>query len=280
MVEWGQLNEHYREKLATVDDAVRVLMGQAWDGSCAEWGRFVVGDLLDAQDLVTKKWNTAHIADKRCAPNPLQHNLVFDEIRLRWLTGAHAGTLSDWRCLDTARGYAPHGKFTRPTLCAADQSIVSQSVNNCLLRGECTLYETVPTGTFASQPWFQCETCTPNSPHAGCCVSCADKCHKGHKLVARKGSFYCDCATLVGTEPTAKTRCCLKRKSPEADSSDSKDAESQQQQQPPQRALRRPHEGEVRLQMGPDGNMMLVFENLLEALREQHLPTPADETLD
>jgi hypothetical protein len=115
LVEWRNLAAHYREKITSVDTAVAALAMQAWNDSCAEWGRFEVGEVLDAQDRLTKKWAVACIVDKRRAPNALQHNLVFDEIRIKWLA---TNVTSEWQSLDTTRGYAPYNKFTRPTLVA------------------------------------------------------------------------------------------------------------------------------------------------------------------
>jgi hypothetical protein len=94
---------------------------------------------------------------------------------------------------------------------------------------------------------------------------------------------------MEGSEPTAKTRCCLKRKA---------DGPLEASTPPPPRspALRRTmggmlarphanhhhpphhhhHEGEVRFQMAPNGNMMLVFEQLLGAITG----TPAGADMD
>jgi hypothetical protein len=47
---------------------------------------------------------------------------------------------------------------------------------------------------FVPQYWLSCETCNFGE-REGVCVSCARRCHRGHKLSAPKASrrFYCDC---------------------------------------------------------------------------------------
>lgn len=57
--------------------------------------------------------------------------------------------------------------------------------------GECTFLETGR--HFEEQHWFYCYTCGLTGS-TGCCLPCAYKCHKGHKLVySKSSSFYCDC---------------------------------------------------------------------------------------
>jgi hypothetical protein len=260
--DWKELTAHYAEKLTSVDAALAALAARAWADSCAEWGRFEVGEVIDAQNHVTKAWAAACIVDKRSAADPRQHNLIFDEIQLKWLA---TGATSDWQSLSTTRGYAPYNKFTRPSLVPIGAtSEVSQSVIDCLLRGECTISQTPPSA-FATQPWFHCVTCTPTQAHLGCCVSCAVKCHRGHKLVQQKGAFFCDCGqhALEGSEPTAKTRCCLKRK-PEGPAEGERVA-------PPQPPANHHHvhmHAQPHFQLAPNGNMMLVFENIIHALHD------------
>lgn len=46
------------------------------------------------------------------------------------------------------------------------------------------------------QDWYFCEDCYKDNPEFGCCLTCANICHQGHKLEKKNGQFYCDCPNL------------------------------------------------------------------------------------
>jgi acetyltransferase-like isoleucine patch superfamily enzyme len=48
---------------------------------------------------------------------------------------------------------------------------------------------------YAFQKWVICRTCAIKEG-TGCCMSCANNCHKGHDLSEIKiGPFFCDCGS-------------------------------------------------------------------------------------
>lgn len=107
-------------------------------------------------------------------------------------------------------GIAEHGSVPHATL----QETMSQKVVAPQLLG--TLHERLCTftttgKTFIQQPWFLCHTCVSSAENIGCCLACAEQCHRGHKLepMFTKG-FYCDCG--AGLLPNSfKCRCIVKK---------------------------------------------------------------------
>ena len=72
-----------------------------------------------------------------------------------------------------------------------DNEVVPGVIQRCLERGVCTY--TVTRNVYFNQYYYFCEDCDPT--HDLCfCVTCANACHKGHRLSKVKfGGFYCDC---------------------------------------------------------------------------------------
>jgi hypothetical protein len=65
-------------------------------------------------------------------------------------------------------------------------------IDECLRNHVCTFVSTGP--QFAVQLWYVCMECGLDGSK-GCCESCANTCHKGHKLIKqpKAGQFFCDC---------------------------------------------------------------------------------------
>lgn len=73
--------------------------------------------------------------------------------------------------------------------------------------GICTF--SVTDREFAQQVWYTCRTCS-SKDNAGCCMACANNCHKGHKIVISPkspSSFYCDCG--AGELGGVKCKCMI-----------------------------------------------------------------------
>jgi len=69
---------------------------------------------------------------------------------------------------------------------------VEIGLDKCVKEGRCSF--TFTGASFHPQFWFYCDTCDPAESDKGCCSTCAEICHKGHKLSAKMFSlFYCDC---------------------------------------------------------------------------------------
>lgn len=70
-------------------------------------------------------------------------------------------------------------------------------VKQALFTGKCTIGISPlhSRHDMLQQPWFTCETCNGDNGNVGCCVTCAVRCHAGHKLSAhpKPGGFFCDC---------------------------------------------------------------------------------------
>jgi len=71
---------------------------------------------------------------------------------------------------------------------------VPHEVRQCIQSNICTYCVTGPVMTV--QPWYQCLTCNLSNG-AGCCQTCAQRCHAGHNLAQRSetASAYCDCGS-------------------------------------------------------------------------------------
>jgi len=69
---------------------------------------------------------------------------------------------------------------------------VCRSLRCAIDAGVCTF--AVTGKQFMPQEWFVCDTCNFGD-REGVCVSCARRCHRGHRISAAKPSprFYCDC---------------------------------------------------------------------------------------
>ncbi|KAH3766512.1 F-box only protein 11 [Pelomyxa schiedti] len=76
-----------------------------------------------------------------------------------------------------------------------DNEKVSPLAQAAIDRGYCTFTST--SVNFVPQYWFRCLTCAlPDDNNSGCCVVCAEKCHKTHKLSTKRfGLFFCDCVS-------------------------------------------------------------------------------------
>lgn len=50
---------------------------------------------------------------------------------------------------------------------------------------------------YVTQHWYKCKTCSPEDSNQGVCISCAKRCHQGHKLEEqpKPSQFFCDCGT-------------------------------------------------------------------------------------
>lgn len=75
-------------------------------------------------------------------------------------------------------------------------------IKTCHDVGVCTFK--ITSKRLYQQVWYGCDTCWPESKNKGCCESCMNVCHKGHKIEEYKypcgtlnkskyGHFYCDC---------------------------------------------------------------------------------------
>ena len=73
------------------------------------------------------------------------------------------------------------------------------TIEECIKRGLCTIYSTGR--SFEHQNYYRCLDCFGSDSNKGCCVVCAEKCHKNHQKVFQADSFYCDC-------PLTKMGCC------------------------------------------------------------------------
>jgi len=71
-----------------------------------------------------------------------------------------------------------------------------RQLQQCVEQGVCTYRATG--SSRMRQQYYACLTCREFSVlqgNVGCCLSCSERCHKGHELVLRdEGPFYCDCA--------------------------------------------------------------------------------------
>eukprot|EP00727_Mastigamoeba_balamuthi_P008468 m51a1_g4243 hypothetical protein (832) ;mRNA; f:182765-186506 len=69
--------------------------------------------------------------------------------------------------------------------------VVAPEVLKAISRNVCTYFGTG--AAYMPQYWYHCYTCD-SAEDTGCCVVCAEKCHKGHNLGAiRFTTFFCDC---------------------------------------------------------------------------------------
>jgi len=82
-----------------------------------------------------------------------------------------------------------------------------QQLQQCVEQGVCTYLATG--SSWMRQRYYACLTCREFSVlqgNVGCCLSCSERCHKGHELVLREeGPFYCDCA--IGGFSNLKCSC-------------------------------------------------------------------------
>lgn len=78
-----------------------------------------------------------------------------------------------------------------------NNEIVSPLVRRAIEEGFCTFYATG--AVYVAQYWRHCETCAKQDDNTGCCLVCAERCHRGHKLgPLRFSTFFCDCPTNWG----------------------------------------------------------------------------------
>ena len=82
-----------------------------------------------------------------------------------------------------------------------------QQLQKCVEQGICTYRATG--SSLMRQRYYACLSCREFSVlqgNVGCCLSCSERCHKGHELVLREeGPFYCDCA--IGGFSNMKCAC-------------------------------------------------------------------------
>eukprot|EP01091_Cochliopodium_minus_P007871 TRINITY_DN1775_c0_g1_i2.p1 TRINITY_DN1775_c0_g1~~TRINITY_DN1775_c0_g1_i2.p1 ORF type:complete len:692 (+),score=142.83 TRINITY_DN1775_c0_g1_i2:1438-3513(+) len=63
-------------------------------------------------------------------------------------------------------------------------------IQQCYIYNCCTTYAT--STRFSKQEYYQCLTCFKENSNLGVCISCARMKHKGHKLIQKRGLFFCD----------------------------------------------------------------------------------------